>query len=208
MHLWDLLPPQCDTTLNILRSSRVHPKISANDALNGTFNFTATPLVPVGCKVVVHEKLANRKTWDPAGTHGFYLGPAMQHYICYSCYVTKSKGIRNCDTVDFFPQQASISPETLQQSIEQKLQELVKLCKQYLNKLSKPADRSLGLLKDKIPALPLKPVHITAPTIPPPFFNKPIHHPIPTLHQYKTRSVTKQLHLIPKIHISFPRVHP
>ena len=103
MHLWDLLLPQCDMTLNMLRASRVHPQISANDALNGTFNFNATPLAPVGCKVVVHEKPTKRKTWDPAGTHGFYLGPAMRHYICYSCYVTKSKGIRNCDIVDFSP---------------------------------------------------------------------------------------------------------
>ena len=101
MHLWDLLLPQCDITLNMLRASRVHPKISANDALNGTFNFNATPLAPLGCKVVVHEKPGKRKTWDPAGTNGFYLGPAMQHYRCYLCYVTKSKGIRNCDTVDF-----------------------------------------------------------------------------------------------------------
>lgn len=67
MHLWDLLMPQCDMTLNMLRASRVYPKLSANDAVNGTFNFNATPLAPVGCKVVVHEKPDKRKTWDPAG---------------------------------------------------------------------------------------------------------------------------------------------
>ena len=89
MHFWDLLLPQCDITLNMLRASRVHSQISANDAVNGTFNFNATPLAPVGCKVVVHEKPAKRKTWDPAGTHGFYIGPAMQHYLKGSETVTR-----------------------------------------------------------------------------------------------------------------------
>ena len=65
MHLWNLLLPQCDMTLNMLRASRVHPKISANDALNGTFNFNATSLAPVGCKVAAHEKPGKRKRGIP-----------------------------------------------------------------------------------------------------------------------------------------------
>ena len=107
IHLWDNLIPQCDMTLNMLRFPPIHPQISTNDTINGTFNFNSTPLAPVGCKVVVHKKPTKRETWDPAGTNGFYLGPAMQHYRCYSCYVTKTKGIRNCDTVDFAPHQTN-----------------------------------------------------------------------------------------------------
>ena len=70
LHLWDTLLIQCDLTLNMLRASRVHPQLSANDSINGTFDFNKTPLAPVGCKIVAHEKPNKRKTFDPAGIQG------------------------------------------------------------------------------------------------------------------------------------------
>jgi hypothetical protein len=54
-------------TLNLLRQSRVNPKISAQEAINGKFDFNATPLAPPGSKVVIHEKPGQRNSWDPTG---------------------------------------------------------------------------------------------------------------------------------------------
>jgi hypothetical protein len=34
---------------------------------------------------------------------GYYLGPALDHYRCYQVHITKTKGTRIVDTVDFFP---------------------------------------------------------------------------------------------------------
>ena len=156
MHLWDTLLEQCDITLNMLRASRIHPQISANDALNGTFNFNATPLGPVGCRVVAHIKPDKRQTYDPAGMDGFNIGPCMEHYRCHKIFLPKTRGFRICDTVEFFPQHSKITPETLQQQIERKLSELLKICTHTVDKFSKPLDRQLKLLEDVIPDLPMQ----------------------------------------------------
>ena len=51
---WDRLIPQANITLNLLRTSRVNPALSAYAYVFGNFNFMATPLAPPGTKVVVH----------------------------------------------------------------------------------------------------------------------------------------------------------
>jgi hypothetical protein len=38
--------------------------ISAQEAINGNFDYNATPLAPLGCKVVVHEKPSQQNSWD------------------------------------------------------------------------------------------------------------------------------------------------
>jgi hypothetical protein len=80
MHVWDRLLAQSSITLNLLRPSRRNPKISTYNMLEGTFNYNRTPMAPPGRKVIIHEKPQQRKTWDPHGTEGWYLGPAMEHY--------------------------------------------------------------------------------------------------------------------------------
>ena len=45
---WCRLLPQAELTLNLLRASRLNPKISAYAQLEGTFDFTRTPLAPPG----------------------------------------------------------------------------------------------------------------------------------------------------------------
>jgi hypothetical protein len=44
LHLWDRLIPQAVLTLNLLRQSRVSPKISAHAQLQGPFDYNTTPL--------------------------------------------------------------------------------------------------------------------------------------------------------------------
>jgi hypothetical protein len=45
---WDRLLPQTTLTLNLLRSSRIHPSLSAHASLFGQFNFNRTPIAPTG----------------------------------------------------------------------------------------------------------------------------------------------------------------
>jgi hypothetical protein len=56
LHLWDKLLPQCEMTLNLLRGSRINPKLSAYAQLHGAFDYNKTPLALPGTKVVIHEK--------------------------------------------------------------------------------------------------------------------------------------------------------
>ena len=55
-YLWDLLLPQAELTLNLLRQSTLNPRISAWEYFQGPFNFNKTPLGPVGCRVLIHAK--------------------------------------------------------------------------------------------------------------------------------------------------------
>jgi hypothetical protein len=35
---------------------------------------------------------------------GWYIGPALEHYRCYTVYINKTRGERVVETVDFFPE--------------------------------------------------------------------------------------------------------
>ena len=67
------------------------------------FNFAATPLAPPGTKVVAHIKSTVRRTWELNGEVGWYVGPSMLHYRCVKCYFPRTRTVRDCDTVTFFP---------------------------------------------------------------------------------------------------------
>ena len=67
---WDRLLEQATITLNLLRNSRINPRLSAYAFLNGNFDFNKTPLAPPGTQVVVHEKPEQRASWDPHGVDG------------------------------------------------------------------------------------------------------------------------------------------
>ena len=55
MHLWYHNIPQATITLNLIRSSRINPCVSAEAQLNGPFDFNATPLAPPGTKILIYE---------------------------------------------------------------------------------------------------------------------------------------------------------
>ena len=68
---WDWLLPQCNITINLLRSARRNPSLSAYPALLGNFNFNATPMAPPSTKAIVHEKANNRLSWAGHGTEAW-----------------------------------------------------------------------------------------------------------------------------------------
>jgi hypothetical protein len=108
LHLWCRLLPQATATLNLLRSSRLHPKLSAKENLNGTFDFNCTPLAPLGTKVLLHETPTQRRTWAPHGVEGWYAGYAPKHYRCYTIHVIRTNKTRIGSTVKFFPTQCTM----------------------------------------------------------------------------------------------------
>ena len=62
LHLWCRIVPLATTTLNLLRPTRINPRLSVNEFLNGVFDYNKTPLAPLGTKVLVYDALSNRKT--------------------------------------------------------------------------------------------------------------------------------------------------
>jgi hypothetical protein len=100
---WDRLLFQVKLTLNLLRSSRVNPKLSAYAYLHGNFDFNKTPLAPPGTRVVVYLKPDKQPSWAFHAEEGWYVGPSTEHYQCIKCYMPATSRERDVDTVEFFP---------------------------------------------------------------------------------------------------------
>ena len=103
LHLWDKLLPQAELTLNLLRGSRLNPKLSAHAQMHGHFDVNRTPLAPPGIRVLVHIKPSERTTWSPHGADGWYVGPALESYRCYTVWMWDTRATRVCDTLAWFP---------------------------------------------------------------------------------------------------------
>jgi hypothetical protein len=102
MHLWDRILPQAVMTLNMLRTSRINTKLSAATHIFGQYDFNRAPMAPPGTKIIAHETPSRRRTWAPHGQDGWYIGPALEHYRCYTVYIMKTRSNRVVETVDFF----------------------------------------------------------------------------------------------------------
>jgi hypothetical protein len=56
LHLWDRLLPQAEITLNLLRTSRLHPQLSSAAHFHGLVDYNKTSFAPPGYKIIAHEK--------------------------------------------------------------------------------------------------------------------------------------------------------
>jgi hypothetical protein len=102
MHLWNRLLPQAEITLNLLLTSRLHPQLSAAAHFHGQIDYNKTAFVPLGCKIIAHEKPSQRRTWGPHDQPGYSLGPAIHHIRCQDVYITSTASERIVDTLEFF----------------------------------------------------------------------------------------------------------
>ena len=121
---WCRLLPQAELTLNLLCASRLNPKLSAYAQLEGTFDFTHTPLASPGTRVIIHEKPTNHQTWAPHGTDSWCLGPALHHYQCYRVWVPHTHAERIVDTISSFPKAIPLPEFTHKDITIQAAQEL------------------------------------------------------------------------------------
>jgi hypothetical protein len=103
LHLSDRLLPQAEIALNLLRTSRLHPQLSAAARFHGLVDYNKTAFSPPGCKIIAYEKPGKRRTWAPHGQHGYSLGPAMHHYRCQNVYISATASERIVDTLEFSP---------------------------------------------------------------------------------------------------------
>jgi hypothetical protein len=103
MHLWDRLLPQAEIFLYLLRTSRLHPQLSATAHYHGLVDYNKTYFAPPGCKIIAHEKPGKRRSWAPHGQHVYSLGPAMHHYRCQNVFISATASERIVDTHILFP---------------------------------------------------------------------------------------------------------
>ena len=116
--------------------------MSAYTQLNGQYDYNAHPVAPPGIQVLIYEKNAARKSWTPHGMEGWYLGPAMEHYMCYRVISSKTGGERITDTVHFFPHDVplpGISPVDRAMEVASELTEAIRKFK-YVSPLKDMTD--------------------------------------------------------------------
>ena len=70
MHLWCRLLPQALLTLDLMRQSRINPRLAAYAQIEGVHDYNVNPIAPPGIKISIHEKGNIRKTWAPHGVEG------------------------------------------------------------------------------------------------------------------------------------------
>ena len=99
--MWDNLLVQTELTLNLLRQATLNPRISAWEYFNGAFDYAATPLVPIGCKIFIHTTSNNRKSWYQIGREELSVGPALHHYRCIQAIDRKIKALLITDTAEY-----------------------------------------------------------------------------------------------------------
>ena len=124
---WDRLIFQCELTLNLLRTSRVNPTLSAHAYINGNFDFNCTPLAPPGTKVVFHSKPTKRASWAFHGQEGWYIGPAIEHYRCLRIYNPQTHSEINSDTIKFIPRYIPIPEASIDDHIKRSLSDVLLL---------------------------------------------------------------------------------
>jgi hypothetical protein len=86
MHLSERLLPQAVITLNMLRTSRINPKLSAATHIFVQYGFNRAPMAPPGTRIIAHETPNRRRTWAPHGEDGWYIGPALEHLLLYGIH--------------------------------------------------------------------------------------------------------------------------
>ena len=124
---WDRLLPQAVLTLNLLRSSRIHPSLSAHASIFGAYDYNRTPIAPPGTKVVAHTSSDARTTFGPHGRVGWYIGPSMQHYRCFKVYFTDTYSEIDVLKVNFFPQQVPFPLTTTNDYLRQTAEDMLAL---------------------------------------------------------------------------------
>ena len=119
-----LLIPQTEITLNLLHQSTADPTILAWEFFSGPFNYNATPLGPLGIRVIYHDKSLKRKSWGFRGKDGWSVGVSLEHYQ-YQRYIPKdSHALSISDTIEFFHQHLTHPSVTTEYRVLHGMQQL------------------------------------------------------------------------------------
>ena len=86
-----------------IKNTRTNPKLSAYSYIFRQFNFMSTPLALPGTKVIAYRKLQKRGSWELNGEIGWYAGLSLNYYYFVTVYFPRIREERNCNMVEFIP---------------------------------------------------------------------------------------------------------
>lgn len=124
---WDQTE-QIETVLNMMRPSRINPRLSAYEQLRGAFNWSKYILAPFGISICAYEAPAMRATFGQHCVKGFNLGYSGQHHRCMRI-VTLEGHTRVTDTLAYFPKGYSMPGASPTERLEAALKDVVHCAK-------------------------------------------------------------------------------
>ena len=123
--------------------------MSAYEQIYGRYDHNKVPLAPPGIKVLAHIKPDQRLTWAPHAVEGWYVGPAFDHYRCYTIWVIPTRQTRTVNQLEWFPQKLAMPIASQLDLIGATLRDLSYLLKakpiQHLLNSLPPSERDLLL---------------------------------------------------------------
>ena len=111
-------------TLNMLRRSRINPKLSAYTQMFGIHDYNRAPLAPLGTKSFVHERSVQRRTFADHGKIGYTIGPSIDHYRHLNFYIPETRATRVTDTYVFLPTKFELPATAMADRTTMALEEL------------------------------------------------------------------------------------
>ena len=98
MSMWCRLLKQSEMTINMVSPCRLNPRMSAYAALEGEFNCSDTPLVPLGSNIIAGDTNSQQASEALHGTKAWCVGPAVEHCRCVEVHAPKTRGTIIADT--------------------------------------------------------------------------------------------------------------
>ena len=161
--LWYWILEQTEITLNLMRTSRTYPHLSACHSLCITFNFSRTPLSLPGIKVIARNSTETRESWSTHGESGYCAGPAMNHYWCYMIFVPFTRKIIITDTLQHIEDKSFEVPwKSKEENLDDTMDDLNSMFCSLQHHTNKPRAKSIDKLHELL-LKPTKPAEITSP---------------------------------------------
>ena len=92
--------------------------------MHGTFDYNRTPIAPPGIFVICHKKPDQRGSWEPHGKEGWYIGPAMNSYCCWTVWITETRAEQIVNAISWFPKSFSMPVASTNDIIMAALQDI------------------------------------------------------------------------------------
>ncbi len=70
-----------------------NPALLAFKALEGSYSFDATPMAPLGNKVLATHKPNQHLLWSFCTLNAWYISPSLQHYRCIKIIMRNTGGM-------------------------------------------------------------------------------------------------------------------
>ena len=133
--LWSKLVNQAVRSMNMLRTSRVHPKLSADHVLEGVHDFNRNPWAPPATRATVLNPPESRNSWDQRAIDAWHIGPAWDHYRALTFYIPSTGGTRISADYQLYPEHCEVPKET-------RMDETVRVAKDLVAAIQKLQDQA------------------------------------------------------------------